>query len=318
MLAFATIVDEDYPVSWREFLDRFGTEGSCLGYLHRLRWPRGFVCPDCAAAAAPYVSSRSRLVCRACGFQTTVTAGTIFDKTRTPLRVWLAACWYVVNQKYGASALGLQRALGLGSYQTAWAMLHRLHKAMAHPPPGLLEGLVEVGETGLAVALRGAAPVPLKARIRPGPVVVALALEVSRPKGFGHLRLQRVADTSARDMASLVQRNVAPEATVRTANLEDYRALSDLGYECQYAAAQGTRQPALPGLYQVAVLLKRWVQRTHQGAIQPSLFDEHLQEFGFRFNLRSADSVGLLFSRLLQQAMHTAPLTYQNIVQHRP
>jgi hypothetical protein len=82
---------ENYPVSWRQFLERFGTEDACTAYLHRLRWPQDFFCSHCGICAAPYPSSRNRLVCRACGFQTTVTAGTIFDKTRTPLRVWLAA-----------------------------------------------------------------------------------------------------------------------------------------------------------------------------------------------------------------------------------
>ncbi|MBT2324940.1 transposase, partial [Variovorax paradoxus] len=116
---------EDYPHNWNEFLDWFATEDACLAYLERLRWAGGFVCPRCGSTAGAYRASRTRLMCRDCQHQSTVTAGTIFEKTRTPLRVWLAAAWYLTNQKQGVSALGLQRVLGLGSYQTAWTMLHR-------------------------------------------------------------------------------------------------------------------------------------------------------------------------------------------------
>ena len=106
-LIVATEAGRDYPRNWNEFLDWFASEEACLGYLERLRWPSGFVCPGCGVAQEPYRSNRARLMCRSCGRQSTVTAGTIFDKTRTPLRVWLAAAWYLTNQKQGMSALGL-------------------------------------------------------------------------------------------------------------------------------------------------------------------------------------------------------------------
>src|SRR5512141_487268 len=148
------VVVNDYPRTWSEFLDRFSSEEACLVYLERLRWPLGFVCPKCAAMAAPSRASRGRLLCKDCGHQSTVTAGTIFDKTRTPLKVWLAAAWYLTNQKQGVSALGLQRVLGLGSYQTAWTMLHRFRRAMVRPDRDRLKGEVEVDETYLAITDR--------------------------------------------------------------------------------------------------------------------------------------------------------------------
>ena len=114
-------------------MDWFPDEESCHRFLERLRWPDGFVCPRCGAQGDPYRATRHRLMCRACRAQCSVTAGTVFDKTRTPLRSWFAAVWYATNQKHGVSALGLQRVLGLGSYQTAWMMLHRLRRAMIRP-----------------------------------------------------------------------------------------------------------------------------------------------------------------------------------------
>ena len=73
----------DYPRTWSEFLDWFSSEDACMAYLERLRWPQGFICPSCGGmTATPYRASRTRLLCKDCGHQSTVTAGTIFDKTR--------------------------------------------------------------------------------------------------------------------------------------------------------------------------------------------------------------------------------------------
>lgn len=138
---------KDCPRAWNAFLNWFATEEACLAYLERLRWSGGFTCPRCGCVGNACRASRTRLMCPSCQHQSTVTAGTIFEKTRTPLRVWLAAAWYLTNQKQGVSALGLQRVLGLGSYQTAWAMLHRLRRAMVRPGREQLRGLVEVDET---------------------------------------------------------------------------------------------------------------------------------------------------------------------------
>ena len=186
--------EQDYPSNWNQFLDWFGTEEACLRYLEKLRWPQGFTCSNCGEVAEPYRSSRGRLVCRACKFQSTVTAGTIFEKTRTPLRVWLAGAWYLTNQKHGANALGLQRVLGLGSYQTAWTMLHRFRQAMVRPDRERLQGLVEVDETYLALTDRQAPVSEKKKKSNTDKTLVAIAIEILEPKGFGRIRLQRIMD----------------------------------------------------------------------------------------------------------------------------
>ena len=128
--ASVLVCGRDYPRDWNQFLDWFADEEACLSYLEQLRWPDSFVCPRCGEEAEPYRSTRGRLMCRTCRYQGTATAGTMLDKTRTPLRTWFAAAWYLTNQKHGVSALGLQRVLGIGSYQTSWAMLHRFRSAM--------------------------------------------------------------------------------------------------------------------------------------------------------------------------------------------
>ena len=125
---------------------RFSTEDACRQYLFGLRWPDGFVCPRCAGKVA-WQATRGRLVCGDCRHQGSVTAGTIFQDSHLPMTTWFRAMWYVTSQKNGVSALGIQRVLGLGSYKTAWALLHKLRRAMLRPGRDHLRGTVEVDET---------------------------------------------------------------------------------------------------------------------------------------------------------------------------
>ena len=143
---------EDYPETIAEFESKFSSEEACRDYLFRLRWPQGFICPRCQATKA-WPTKRNLLVCGACGYQVSMTAGTIFQDTRKPLGLWFRAIWFVTNQKTGASALGLQRLLGLGSYHTAWTWLHKLRRAMVRPGRDRLSGLVEVDETYIGCLL---------------------------------------------------------------------------------------------------------------------------------------------------------------------
>jgi hypothetical protein len=148
---------EDYPRTLAELEARFTSEQACRAYLFQLRWPDGFRCSRCGGAKSwPLGSVWWR--CASCRHEVSVTAGTIFQDTHTPLTLWFRAIWWVTAQKNGVSALGLQRVLGLGSYQTAWAWLHKLRRAMVMPGRERLAGTVEVDETflgGLEEGVRG-------------------------------------------------------------------------------------------------------------------------------------------------------------------
>ena len=312
---------KDYPRNWNEFLDWFGGEEACLSYVEKLRWPQGFVCPGCGATEQPYRSSRARLMCRSCGRQSTVTAGTIFDKTRTSLRVWLAAAWYLTNQKQGVSALGLQRVLGLGSYATAWTMLHRFRRAMVRPDRERLKGQVEVDETYLAITDREQPISPAGRKSNTSKVLVAIAVETLQPKGFGRIRLRRIHQDSEEDVVPFVRASVEPGAQIRTDGSAAYRSLSKLGYGHVRNVMLGSEVPAhvsMAGVHRVASLLKRWILGTHHGSVQPEHLDAYLEEFVFRFNRRTSRSRGLLFYRLLQQAVVTDPVSYKDVVRKTP
>ncbi len=311
------VAGQDYPQTWSQFLDWFHSEEACLDYLERLRWPKDFICQRCGVIGAASKTSRHRLVCQSCKHQTSVTAGTIFDKTRTPLKVWLAAAWYITNQKHGVSALGLQRVLGLGSYQTAWAMLHRFRRAMVRPGRDLLTGLVEVDETYVAIGDKSVADGSKRQRHKTTKTLVVIAVEMLEPKGFGRIRLRRITDTSEHQVIPFVKEVIQAGSTVHTDGSAAYRNLTDEGYGHRRTVMLGSETPAhisMPGVHRVASLMQRWLLGTHQGAVQPAQLDHYLDEFVFRFNRRKSASRGMLFYRLLEQAVVTAPVTYRQVV----
>ena len=317
------VAGRDYPINWVEFEDWFASDEACSAYLEKLRWPNGFCCPACAVIDTPGRATRGRLICRACHHQSSVTAGTIFDKTRTSLRVWFAAAWYITSQKQGVSALGLQRVLGLNSYQTAWAMLHRFRRAMVRPDRDLLTGTVEVDEVYLA--LRRGPGIKYK---RPGfkghdcshLVAIAVAVEIHQPKGFGRIRLRRIQGATMDSLLPFVREHIEPGSQVRTDGSAIYRPLTNEGFIHDPHVIHGSTVPAhepLPGVHRIAALLKRWLLGTHHGAIDPRHVDYYLDEFTFRFNRRKSLSRGMLFYRLIQQSAVAPPVTYANIRDNR-
>jgi transposase-like protein len=253
-----------------------------------------------------------------CRHQSSVTAGTLFDKTRTPLTVWLGAAWYVTNQKQGVSALGLQRVLGLSSYQTAWAILHRLRRAMVRPGREQLRGNVEVDETYIAITERGKPRSVVGRKSHTTKTLVAIAVELLEPKGFGRIRLRRIPLDSERYVLPFVRDTVAPGSAVHTDGSPAYRSLAQQGYLHERHVMKGSGSPAhasMPGVHRVAALAKRWLLGTHHGAVQPNQLDCYLDEFVFRFNRPMSRSRGMLFYRLLQQAVVNEPVTYRDIVE---
>jgi len=303
-----------YPRSLGEFQAWFATDAACLDYLHYLRWPQGFVCPQCDQPGGWWLND-GRIMCAGCSHRTSVTAGTIFDRTRTPLTVWFTACWLFVTAKDGVSALGLQRSLEIGSYQTAWAMLHRLRSVLVAPGRDRLTGVVEVDETfigGEEPGLRGG-------RAKGKKALVGIAIEVKEPKGFGRCRMAILADASAASLHPFVSAHVEPGATIITDAWQGYRGIEGLGYErdrrSQRAARAAGEDPAalLPGVHRVASLTKRWLMSTHQGRFDEAHLQSYLDEFVFRFNRRNSRSRGLLFYRVLELAVGHSPVRYSDI-----
>ena len=244
-----------------------------------------------------------------------MTAGTIFDKTRTPLTVWFYACWLFATAKDGISAQHLQRVLEISSYQTAWAMLHRLRSALSRPGRDRLSGTVEVDETyigGEEPGLRGG-------RQRGKKVLTGIAVEVREPKGIGRCRMAPLDDASD-TLGTFVTENVQPGATVITDGWAAYRAISGKGYQHrpvnQKAARAAGEDPdgLLPGVHRVASLCKRWLLGTRQGSVDAAHLPAYLNEFVFRFNRRRSASRGMVFYRVLQLAAGHEPVRYADLL----
>lgn len=285
-----------------EFRDQFATEEACRHYVSALRWPNGFICPDCRETRA-WQMRRGLYWCRTCGYQVSVTAGTLFHDTHKPLRLWFEAMWYVTNQKSGVSALGLQRVLGLGSYHTAWNWLHKLRRAMVRPSRDRLDGVVEVDE----IFIGGERP-GKRGRGAAGKTLVVLAVQEAE-KGIGRIRMRRVTDAAGESLEPAVWQMVEPGSIVRTDGWRGYNGLTELGYQHNIVRKDpGLGDNLLPLANRVASLLKRWLLGTHQGAVQHSHLEYYLDEFTFRFNRRTSKSRGLLFYRLVSQAVDLGPV----------
>jgi len=293
-----------------EFEQRFATEGACRAYLARLRWPTGFCCPQCTTSGS-WTTTRCLLMCRRCGYQASVTAGTIFHRTRLPLQDWFRAMWWMTDQKHRPSALGLQRLLGLGSYRTAWLWLQKLRHAMVRPGWDRLGGQVEVDETYLGAVNAGAGRRHLRSK-----ALVAIAAQIDG-KGIGRIRLRRITAASTSPLVAFVKHAVKPGSVVITDGWEAYAGLKQEGFKHRPRVISGSSKTAsalLPRVRRVASLFKRWLLGTHQGALSREQLDSYLDEFTFRFNRRTSRYRWKLFYRLVAQAVAVEPVPYSRLL----
>jgi transposase-like protein len=219
-------MSEDYPRTMQELEKRFSTEEACRMYLAALRWPNGWACPRCGSRQG-WVIRRERWRCIACRYEGSVTAGTIFQDSHLPLNTWFRAMWQIASQKNGVSALGLQRVLGLGSYKTAWAMLHKLRRAMVRPGRDRLNGIVEVDETYWGAEEKG-----VIGRLTHAKALIIVAAEEDGP-GIGRIRLRRIPDLAKTTLHGFIGQAVEPGSTVRTDGLNAYMGLEGYVHDRQ-------------------------------------------------------------------------------------
>jgi len=300
-----------YPDNKQEFNAMFPDEKSCIYYLKRLRWPKGFVCPNCKLSSEmSWESSRERSVCPKCGYQATATANTIFDKTRTPLKLWFEAAWQITTAKNGVSAKTLERTIGI-SYRTAWMMLHRFRVAMVVAERTQLSGNVEIDETFVGGEEHGG-----KRGRGTEKSIVAIAVEIIEPTGFGRIRMRTIPDASSDSLLPFIKDAIAPHTRITTDGWSGYSGLEDMPYEWNrivLSSADDLAHIVMPGVHRVASLMKRWILGTHQGSVGDEHLQSYLEEYTFRFNRRNSTSRGLVFYRLLQNAICTDPVTEKDI-----
>jgi len=307
---------ENYPKDFQEFILQFKTEDDCWNYIFEMRWPDGFSCPKCKGSK--YWLTGKRLIhCSTCENQTSITGGTIFHGTRKPLLLWFHIIWWVVAQKTGASAYNLKDFMGFGSYETAWAWLHKLRRAMVRPEREKLTGVVEVDETYLGGKEIGKGKQGRGAETK---ILVVVAAEC-KGKQIGRVRFSCISDASGDNLLQFIEENIEHGSTIITDGWTGYSSLShSRNYSHEVKVISGSGQEAhelLPHVHMVDSLLKRWINGTHQGNVSPKHLPYYLDEFSFRFNRKLSTYRGKLFYRLIQQAVTTSPVPLNEIMKSK-
>jgi len=299
-----------FPSTYREFVQTFLENKDCLDYLKILKWPTGFICPKCQSTNEPWEQTRNRLVCKTCRHQTTIVSGTIFQKTRTPLTTWFEAAWHITTAKNGFSAKNMERTLGV-CYRTAWTILQRYRVAMVRSEREKLVGRVEIDES-----FSGGVKVGGKRGRGSEKLIIAIAVEIKEPKGFGRIRMGCIPDASEASLLTFIESSVTKGATIHTDGWKGYHNISKNGFLHDVTVQSTSGSPAhisMPAVHRISSLFKRWILGTHQGSMSAEHARAYLEEYTFRFNRRTSKSRGHLFKRLMEQAVVTSPIIIKDI-----
>jgi len=302
---------EHFPLNAREFETWFKTYDDCRNYLNEIRWGDSFVCPKCRSTRFALMTNGYHL-CLDCKHKCSATSGTIFEKTHISLLAWFRAIWYVCSQKDGASALGLQRVLALGSYKTAWLILHKIRKAMVTPERSRLSGLVQVDESYIGGSSHG---IEKKGRGTEQSLIF-IAIEKQERK-LGRCRIVLIPNASAMSLNAAIAENIEPGSTLETDGWRGYNQVEQNGYIRKTVRKEdmlSSPENLLPQCHLISSLLQRWLLSTLQGAVRKQYLQDYLNEYIFRFNRRKSGSRGKLFFRLIQNAVRIERSTLREII----
>jgi transposase-like protein len=297
----------DVPLTLAEFHGRFATEEACEDYLARWRWPKGFVCPKCAGTQAWRIARRRLYQCSSCRHQASVTAGTALHKSKLPLKTWFWAIFLVGRHKKGISALQLKADLGLGSYESAWLLLHKIRACFDESADFPLRGVIEADET--LVGAKGKGDPPGK---DPGQKAIVIgAVEVRRGQGLGALRLKKIPDYTSASIAGFVRSVVDRKATLHTDAWRAYDVLEREGWKRRARASSAqpsgaAHQLDMRAIHMVFGNLKTWLRGRFHGVSRRYL-PAYLDEFTYRFNRRRSppDLFGWVMRRLATRSAVT-------------
>ncbi len=295
----------NFPRTLLEFQRRFSGDEDCRRYLLESRWPDGYSCPRCNHREAYELSSRALLKCKICGYQTSATAGTVLHGSKIPLSIWFWAAYLVTTHTPGFSALQLQRQLGLNRYETAWAILQKLRRAMVRPERDRISGKVEVDETYIGGVEEGRRAGRQRDSTKS---IVVGAVEV-RGRGSGRIRLAVVKDVSAASLVPFVEGAVEAGSTLLTDGWQGYAPLRKT-YDHQPATQGDPKNAAklFPRVHRAFSNLKTWLAGTHHGVSSKHL-PHYVNEFVFRFNRRRTPMAA--FQSLLGLTAQHTPTTYK-------
>jgi transposase-like protein len=298
----------DFPRDIMKFEEVFATEEQCRDYIMRVRYKDGiYICPLCHSSKSWRVRETT-YECAECHHQESILSGTLFQDTHKPLRLWFRAMWYITSQKNGTSALGLQRILGMRSYKTAWTWLHKLRRAMVRPGRDRLSGIVEVDEAFFGAPETGGK----RGRGSENKVQAAIAAEIDTNK-VGRIRIGIIKDASQASLHAFVQEHIEVGSTIISDGWRGYYGIETLGYKHKIEEKHSGEE-FLPHVHLIISLIRRWIMGTLHGSYSKEHLAYYFDEYTFRFNRRKSNSRGLLFYRLIQNAVRLQPVTYREII----
>ena len=294
------------PENEEEFQDIFASEDACRDFLFSVRWPEGFKCPGCGGKKA-WLNSRNLIVCSKCGYQGSLTSGTVMHGTKKPLRMWFRAIWWACCHRAGGSARELQKLLGLGSYQTAWAWMQKLRMAMIASDNDKCKTLVEAG-----VAVTGGPDASPELRFHNEKIVIAGVVEVNGPSDHesGRLKLRYITEESDEAIMNFLKETTAPGTRIITDSNPIFEAVTSWGFV--HEPFPGRAVPR--HLHYLLRQLRRWILDVHKGAVALKHLQNYLDEFSFRHNWQESRRVEDIFVRILQGSISSDAIPYWQLV----
>jgi transposase-like protein/Zn ribbon nucleic-acid-binding protein len=301
----------DRPPSLQQFMAMFSDDAACAEWLSRRRWPGGFVCPACNASRGWKLEAKPwTWECAACGRQTSTTSGTIMHRTHLPLRTWFLAAHLVATHSNGISALQLQAKLGIGSYKTAWLLLHKLRRAMVDPDRDPLEGMIEVDESSIVYRTKNDPVAGGRGRSAEGKILIVAAVETLPDRKAGRIRLRAIEDYSAATLRRFVTEATADGSTILTDGFRGYPGMPTRKHVPKVVGTMAAHV-LLPWIHRVFSNLKRLALGVYHGFRRRHI-QAYLDEFVFRWNRRR--HYRSAFDTLMGIGLRTRPMGYKALV----
>ena len=292
-------------LSFFEYQEQFSDEEDCFKYLFQLRWPNGFVCPNCGGSEYYMIYKHKRFQCKQCRHQTSVTAGTVFHRSHQPLRVLFMAVYLIATSKKGLSAMELRRKLGINGYKTAWLLMQKIRTAMASSGKFLLTRMVEVDETYIGGHREGP-----RGRGAKDKTLVAIAVETNGST-MGRAYLKTINSLTMTELEQFVKDHVARATKVSTDGHKSYGSLKNDYVHIPVKNSKAcSKSDVLPKVHIVVANLKMWLRGTYN-CLPAKHLQRYLDEFVFRFNRRW--NLENIFDKLLVRCVNTNTITYAEL-----